>query len=83
MSRAAVVRAGEVLFDEQRRFSAVVLADGSLKADSGEAGSIHRLGAILQGLPSCNGWTFWRRAGKGRRGASESIDELRRLFSPS
>jgi modification methylase len=23
------------------------------------AGSIHKVGAALQGAPSCNGWTFW------------------------
>jgi modification methylase len=26
----------------------------------GEAvGSIHRIGALAQGLEACNGWTFW------------------------
>jgi modification methylase len=24
-----------------------------------KTGSIHQLGAAAQGLPSCNGWTFW------------------------
>jgi modification methylase len=22
-------------------------------------GSIHQVGAILEGLPSCNGWAYW------------------------
>ena len=22
-------------------------------------GSIHKIGALVQGLPACNGWTFW------------------------
>jgi modification methylase len=22
-------------------------------------GSIHRIGAVAQGLEACNGWTFW------------------------
>jgi modification methylase len=22
-------------------------------------GSIHRIGALAQGLEACNGWTFW------------------------
>jgi modification methylase len=26
-------------------------------------GSIHRVGAALQGLEACNGWTFWHIAG--------------------
>jgi modification methylase len=24
-----------------------------------DSGSIHKLGATVQGAPSCNGWTFW------------------------
>jgi modification methylase len=29
-------------------------------------GSIHQVGAALEGAPSCNGWTYWmfRRDGK-------------------
>jgi modification methylase len=26
---------------------------------AGTTGSIHKMGAAAQGLPSCNGWTFW------------------------
>ena len=29
------------------------------RSSSGATGSIHELGATLQGAPSCNGWTFW------------------------
>ena len=25
----------------------------------GAVGSIHRIGALAQGLEACNGWTFW------------------------
>ena len=25
----------------------------------GTVGSIHRIGALAQGLDACNGWTFW------------------------
>ena len=39
-------------------WSANVNADGSIACD-GETGSIHKVGAALQGAPSCNGWTFW------------------------
>ncbi len=38
------------------------------------AGSIHKIGALAQGLPACNGWTFWRIL---RDGAYEPIDALR------
>jgi modification methylase len=53
-----LVPAGSVLFDLKRRWQATVRADGSL-AHPGGFGSIHKIGAELQGAPSCNGWTFW------------------------
>src|SRR4051794_8300649 len=49
---------GTVLTDTKRRWKATVGADGSLKSHCGQAGSIHKLGAILQNAPACNGWTF-------------------------
>ena len=54
-----LIKPGDVLFDSKRRFTATVRADGSLVTDGQESGSIHSLGAKLQSLPSCNGWTFW------------------------
>ena len=33
-------------------------ADGAVSLD-GSVGSIHRIGALAQGLEACNGWTFW------------------------
>ena len=61
-----IIQPGDVLFDSKRRFTARVRADGSLVTDNSESGSIHSLGAKLQLLPSCNGWTFWhiKRDGK-------------------
>ena len=62
---AGHLKAGDVLTDERRRFKATVRPDGQL--DVGVAiGSIHKVGALVQGLPACNGWTFWHveRAGK-------------------
>jgi modification methylase len=50
---------GTVLTDTKRRWKAVVGADGSLKSECGQSGSIHKLGATLQNAPACNGWTFW------------------------
>ena len=59
------VKAGEILVDERRRFQAIVRADGTLTLGP-IIGSIHKIGALTQGLPACNGWTFWHveRAGK-------------------
>jgi modification methylase len=53
-----LVQAGEVLFDQSRRWTARVRADGSVIAKDAK-GSIHQVGASVQGAPSCNGWTFW------------------------
>ena len=53
-----LVRPGTRLTDHRRRIWADVRADGSLTMD-GKAGSIHQMGAAAQGLPSCNGWTYW------------------------
>ena len=49
---------GTVLYGPQRRWSARVRADGTLiSADC--KGSIHQVGAHVQGAPACNGWQFW------------------------
>jgi modification methylase len=55
---AGLLRAGDVLTDAKGRHKAIVRADGTIVAN-GIAGSIHRIGAHVQGLEACNGWTFW------------------------
>jgi modification methylase len=67
---------GAQLHDRKRRFTATVRADGSLAAGP-ESGSIHGLGAKLQGAPSCNGWSFWHIE---HEGAFKPIDDLRQLY---
>jgi modification methylase len=68
-----LIAEGTKLFDEQRRVTAIVAADGSLV--SGDIrGSIHKVGAALQNAPSCNGWTFWHFE---RGGALVVLDVLR------
>lgn len=50
--------AGTLLCDISRRYAAKIRADGTLiSADA--KGSIHQVGALVQGAPACNGWTFW------------------------
>jgi modification methylase len=64
---------GSVLTDPTGRYRAKVRADGSLvSADA--TGSIHKIGAHVQGASACNGWTFWHFDVEGRRIA---IDVLR------
>ncbi|MEM8756082.1 MAG: site-specific DNA-methyltransferase [Pseudomonadota bacterium] len=56
---------GEVLTSANGRHTAKVRADGSvISADA--AGSIHQVGAAVQGAPSCNGWTYWHISRDGR-----------------
>ena len=55
---AGLIPPGTMLVDARRRWRAEVRADGSL-GHAALAGSIHKVGAELQGAPSCNGWTFW------------------------
>lgn len=71
-----MIAPGLVLTDAKRRFQAVVRADGSLSCGV-ESGSIHKLGATLQGAPSCNGWTFWHHEQEGRL---QAIDTLRQTY---
>ena len=70
---SGMVPPGTLLTDAKRRWQAEVRADGSLACD-GRTGSIHKVGAGLQGAPSCNGWTFWHVDGGG---PLEPIDTLR------
>jgi len=53
-----LIRPGDRLLSPRREFSATVTADGRLRANGFE-GSIHAVGAKLNNLPACNGWTYW------------------------
>jgi modification methylase len=73
-----LIRPGQNLFDERKRFVAKVKADASIMATSPYGplvGSIHKVGAEIQGAPACNGWSFWYYEAK--KGALQSIDVLR------
>jgi len=49
---------GTVLKSFNGRWTAKVRADGTLIA-ADVRGSIHQVGAAVQGAPACNGWQFW------------------------
>ncbi|HEY6831778.1 MAG TPA: site-specific DNA-methyltransferase [Pseudolabrys sp.] len=53
-----LVTPGARLTDAKKRHRALVRADGALSFGD-RVGSIHRMGALAQGLDACNGWTFW------------------------
>ena len=67
-----MLRPGEVLTSMNGK-TAKVRADGTLVA-SDVKGSIHQVGAALEGAPSCNGWTYWQYK---RDGKQVPIDLLR------
>jgi modification methylase len=55
---AGLLRPGDVLYCPKGERAAKVRADGSLM--SGDlTGSIHKVGAMVQSAPACNGWTYW------------------------
>lgn len=75
-----LLKPGTELTDEKGRFKAKVSVDGYLEIktkDGAQRGSIHKMGAVLQNAPSCNGWTFWHTKTKGK---NVPIDALRQVM---
>ena len=68
-----LISPGTVLYDARARHEAEVRADGSI-ASAGAQGSIHKIGAHVQGAAACNGWTFWHYEAEG---TLKPIDALR------
>jgi modification methylase len=64
---------GTVLHGTRKHQQAKVRADGTLVSADAK-GSIHQVGAHVQGLDACNGWTFWQFK---LNGALVPIDVLR------
>ena len=74
---AGLLQPGTVLSDPSGRHHARVRADGTLSSSNARGehrGSIHQVGAAVQGAPACNGWTFWHFE---QGGARRPIDQLR------
>lgn len=68
-----MLQPGDMLYDGARRYCAKVRTDGTLMTDK-DKGSIHQIGAKVQGAAACNGWTFWH---VERAGELLSIDVFR------
>jgi modification methylase len=73
---AGLIQPGTTISDHRRAHQALVRADGTLALGS-IVGSIHKMGALAQGLPACNGWTFWHLE---QHGSLRPIDDLRSIF---
>lgn len=62
---AGLLRPGDTVYCPRGKQAAKVRADGSLSMGT-LTGSIHKLGALVQSAPACNGWTYWHfRTDKG------------------
>ena len=68
-----LITPGVNLVDSKKRHTVLVRADGAVMLGE-KVGSIHRMGAVAQGLEACNGWTFWHV--ETRKGLTP-IDDLR------
>ena len=73
---AGLLLPGAILVDDARRHRARVRADGTV-ALGDIVGSIHKTGALAQGLPACNGWTYWHTE---HDGILAPIDALRQTM---
>jgi DNA modification methylase len=69
---------GQKLVSANGVYSAVICADGSVIAGD-LRGSIHKAGALVQGLPSCNGWEFWHIEQEGKLVKLDSLREKYRV----
>jgi modification methylase len=57
-----LLKPGAVLYAPKKQHEARVKADGSIAVkgpDGPVQGSIHKMGALVQKLEACNGWTYW------------------------
>ncbi|MGR3571314.1 DNA methyltransferase [Brevirhabdus sp.] len=61
-----MLQPGEELLSQNGRHRAKIRADGTLIGNDVK-GSIHQVGAALEGAPSCNGWTYWCYKREGKR----------------
>lgn len=71
-----LLKPGQKLFSAKERFTATIAADASLIAKN-HRGSIHKVGALLQNVPTCNGWQFWHIKQKNKL---VPIDDLRKRY---
>ena len=61
-----ILKPGQKIFDVKQRFCAIIRADGTIHSGKYH-GSIHQVAAALQGVLSCNGWTFWHTMDKKQK----------------
>ncbi len=72
--QSGLLEAGDRLTLKGTGDVAIIQPDGSLVCGE-HKGSIHRVGALVQGHPACNGWDHWQYTDE--QGTLRLIDELR------
>ena len=55
---AGLLSPGDTLYCAKGTHVAKVRPDGSITVGD-LSGSIHKIGALVQSAPACNGWTYW------------------------
>jgi modification methylase len=55
---SGLLHPGDTLYCAKGSHAAKVRADGSITVGD-LSGSIHKVGALVQSAPACNGWTYW------------------------
>lgn len=76
--RDGYIQPGATLRHMRADVEAIVHADGTISMN-GHRGSIHKLGALAMGSPTCNGWTHWSFR-CSRTGQDTLLDELRDAY---
>lgn len=71
-----LLQPGDRLQSPCKKWQATVRADGSITSGQHE-GSIHQVGAKLQGSASCNGWTYWQLRDTKNKSPIVTLDSLR------
>lgn len=73
---SGIVLPGTKVESIDKKHKAKITVEGLLQSGT-QKGSIHTLGAKLNGRPSCNGWTFWHINSANKR---IPLDSLRQYF---
>src|SRR5690606_22285122 len=74
---AGLLTPGLTLYLDSPACEATLREDGRLDYQ-GQVGSIHGLGSLLKGTPSCNGWRHWYY--RDEQGDLRLIDEVRQQW---
>ena len=73
---ANYIRENQIIYTKNKQHPSTILSDGNIKNGVG-SGSIHKIGALIKGTDSCNGWMHWYYEEAGRL---KQMDEYRKKY---